>query len=294
MSVAVADGGLETVMVFTEGLDLPAFAAFPLIYDDRGRDALRRYYRSFLEIADEHATAFVLSTPTWRANPEWAAALGYDLAALTKANADAVAFVRGIVGDREGVTVEGVIGPRADGYVVGTQMPDAAAAEYHAHQISVLRGEGVDRVCAVTLNYPGEAIGMVLASRAAGLPAVISFTVETDGRLPDGTALADAIAEVDAATDKGAQFFMINCAHPTHVRHALGNDVTADRVRGLRVNASQLSHAELDAAEELDDGDPAQLGRDHATLRDLLPNIEVLGGCCGTDARHVREIVAAW
>jgi homocysteine S-methyltransferase len=202
--------------------------------------------------------------------------------------------VRGLVEGRADVTVEGVIGPRADGYVVADQMSDDAAAEYHSHQVGVFKDEGVDRVCAVTLNYPSEAIGVVLAARDAGLSTVISFTVETDGRLPDGTALGDAIAAVDAATDSGADFFMVNCAHPTHVAPGLGDDVTAERVRGIRVNASQMSHAELDAAEELDEGDPHRLGRDNASLRDLLPNVEVLGGCCGTDARHVREIVTSW
>jgi len=294
MTLAVADGGLETVMVFKERLDLPQFAAFPLIYDDRGRDALRRYYEGFLAIADDAALPFILDTPTWRANPDWAATLGYGPDDLARANADSVEFVRGLIGGRREVTIEGVVGPRADGYVVAEQMASEQAAEYHARQIAVFREEGADRVCAVTLNYPNEAIGVVLAASAAGLPAVVSFTIETDGRLPDGTALGEAIAAVDEATDRGATFFMINCAHPRHVAMGLGDAATTERVRGIRVNASTLSHAELDTADELDDGDPEQLGRDNAALRDALPNVEVLGGCRGTDARHVREIVNAW
>lgn len=293
-NIAVADGGLETVMVFKEGFDLPAFAAFPLIYDVAGRDALRRYYEGFLAIADDAGLPFVLDTPTWRANPDWAATLGYGPSELARANADAVTFVRGLAGGRAATTLEGVVGPRADGYVVSEQMGSSEAAEYHSRQITVLADAGVDRVCAVTLNYPNEAIGVVLAARGAGLPAIVSFTVETDGKLPDGTSLADAIQAVDAATDAGAAFFMVNCAHPTHVVQALGDATTAERVRGVRVNASTMSHAELDAAEELDDGDPRQLGRDHASLHAHLPNVEVLGGCCGTDSRHVREIVASW
>jgi S-methylmethionine-dependent homocysteine/selenocysteine methylase len=292
--ISVADGGLETVMVFQEGIDLPYFAAFPLLYDERGRDALRRYYASFLAVADEADAPFVLATPTWRANSDWASLLGFSSAELARANADAIRFVRELAGDRSRVTVEGVLGPRADGYVVRDQMSASDAAEYHAVQVSVLAAEGVDRVCAVTLNYPAEAIGVVLAARESSVPCVVSFTVETDGRLPDGTALGEAIESVDEATDGAAEFFMINCAHPTHVHEGLGDSVTKERVRGLRVNASALSHAELDAAEELQDGDPQELARHHASLRDLLPHVEVLGGCCGTDARHVREIVAAW
>lgn len=292
-SLAVTDGGLETVMVFKENLDLPHFAAFPLIYDERGRDALRRYYESFLAIADDAALPFVLDTPTWRANGDWGVALGYSKAALAAANADAVAFVRDVAGDRP-VTLEGVVGPRADGYVVSQKMTPEHAAEYHSNQVSVFRDEGVDRVCGVTINYVEEAIGIVLAASRLGVPVTLSFTVETDGRLPDGTNLAQAIAETDSATNGAAQFFMVNCAHPRHVALGLGDAMTAERVRGVRVNASAMSHAELDEAEDLDEGDPTTLARDHAGLRALLPNVEVLGGCCGTDARHVREIISAW
>ena len=292
--IAVTDGGLETVMVFKEGLDLPHFAAFPLLKSDRGREALRRYFGSFLAVADDADRPFVLDTPTWRANRDWGAALGLSAAELAKANADAVHFVRHLVGERPGVTIEGVVGPRADGYVVAERMNAAEAAEYHSDQIGTFREEGVGRVAAVTFNYVDEATGFVLAASDLGVAAVVSFTVETDGRLPDGTALGGAIAAVDAATDRAADFFMVNCAHPIHVLRGLGDPVTANRVRGLRVNASALSHAELDEAEFLDEGDPRALATDHAALKDLLPNVEVLGGCCGTDSRHVKEIVAAW
>jgi len=292
--LAVADGGLETVMVFKEGIDLPHFAAFPLIYEERGRAALRHYYEGFLAVADDAGLPYVLDTPTWRANPDWAARLEFSKAELARANADAVAFVRGLAGERADVTLEGVVGPRADGYVVADRMGPDEAAEYHSPQMAVFRDEGVDRVCAVTLNYVGEALGFVHAAIDLGVPAVVSFTVETDGRLPDGTGLREAIMQVDAATTGAAEFYMVNCAHPRHVALGLGDAVTADRVRGIRVNASALSHAELDAAEELDEGDPAQLASDNATLRRLLPNVQVLGGCCGTDARHVRAMISSW
>jgi homocysteine S-methyltransferase len=192
------------------------------------------------------------------------------------------------------VLVEGILGPRGDGYVVGERMSAEAAAGYHGWQIGVLRDAGVDRITALTLTYPEEAIGIVRAAEAAGLPVVPSFTVETDGRLPDGTPLADAVAQVDAATDGAAAFFVVNCAHPAHVAAGLGADGGPARVGGLRVNASMLSHAELDEAEELDEGDPAALGADTAALREALPGIRLLGGCCGTDHRHVGRIAAAW
>jgi S-methylmethionine-dependent homocysteine/selenocysteine methylase len=290
-SVELTDGGVETFLLFHEGFDLPCFASFPLLYDERGRAALRRYFERFMDIADRHGLPFVLDTATWRANPDWGTQLGYDADALAAANRDAVALAREIAGHRPAVTINGVLGPRGDGYVPGERMSAAEAANYHGRQIGVLRAAGVDRITALTLTYPDEAIGVV---QAADIPVVVGFTVETDGRLPDGTTIADAVERVDAATDGAAEFFLINCAHPTHIAAGLGGTPQLGRIGGLRVNASALSHAELDAAEELDEGDPVALARDNAALRDALPSIRLLGGCCGTDHRHVAEIVAAW
>jgi homocysteine S-methyltransferase len=292
--LTLTDGGLETVLLFHEGFDLPCFASFPLLADDSGRAALRRYFEPFLELAQRRGLPFVLDTATWRANPDWGPRLGYDRTALAAANADAVAFARELAGGRENVTINGVLGPRGDGYVVGAAMSADEAAEYHGWQIGVLRAAGAERITAVTLTYPDEAIGIVRAATGLGVPVVVSFTVETDGRLPDGTTIADAIERVDAATDGAAEFFMLNCAHPTHIASGLGDTGGLSRIGGLRVNASALSHAELDEAEELDEGDPVALGRENAALRELLPSVRLLGGCCGTDHRHVTEMAAAW
>ena len=292
--VALTDGGIETVLLFHEGFDLPCFASFPLLEHEPGRAALRRYFEPFLDTAQERGIPFVLDTATWRANPDWGAQLGYDLDALATVNRDAVRFARELAEGRSQVTINGSIGPRGDGYVAGEQMTGEQAAEYHAWQIGVLADAGVERVTALTLCYPAEAIGVVRAGADAGVPVVAGFTVETDGRLPTGASVADAIDEVDEATGGAAEFFVINCAHPTHIAAGLGDAPALERVGGVRVNASTLSHAELDEAEELDEGDPALLARDNATLRDRLPSIRMLGGCCGTDHRHVARIVAAW
>ena len=293
-AVALTDGGMETVLLFHEGFDLPCFASFPLLGDERGRAALRRYFEPFLDTAQERGLPFVLDTATWRANPDWGAQLGYDAGALAVANSDAVEFARALGEGRSDVTINGVLGPRGDGYLVGERMSADQAAEYHAWQIGVLREAGVERITAVTLSYPEEAVGAVQAGAAAGVPVVASFTVGTDGRLPSGVTVAEAVEQVDAATGGAADFFMINCAHPTHIAAGLDGAPALERVGGLRVNASALSHAELDEAEELDEGDPATLGRDNAALRDRLPSVRLLGGCCGTDHRHVAEIIAAW
>jgi homocysteine S-methyltransferase len=286
----LADGGIETFLLFHEGFDLPCFALFPLLEDERGRAALRAYFERFLEIARRHGVPFVLDTVTWRANPDWGARLGYDEDALAAANAAAVAFARSLA--RAPVTINGVVGPRGDGYVPGERMTADEAVAYHGWQVGVLCDAGVDRITALTLTYPEEAIGVVRAAAARGVPVVPSFTVETDGRLPDGTAVAEAVAGVDAATDGAAAFFGINCAHPAHIAAGLSGRV--DRIGGLRFNASRLSHAELDEADSLDEGDPAQLAQDQLALREALPGVRLLGGCCGTDHRHVAEIAAAW
>jgi homocysteine S-methyltransferase len=294
--ISLTDGGIETTLVYIEGFDLPGFAAFPLIYDEAGRDAMRRFYEPFFVLAAESGRPFVLNPPTWRANRDWGATLGYDEDALATANADAVAFVRGLAAEHPEAEylLEGVLGPRGDAYVVGETMTVAEAAAYHAPQIAALSAAGIDRVAAMTLGYADEAAGIALAARDAGVPVVLSFTVETDGRLPDGSTLGEAIASVDAATGGSALFYMVNCAYPTHVALALDGPEVRARLRGVRFNASSLSHAELDAATELDDGDPDALARDAVALRPLLPALEVLGGCCGTDARHVRALAAAW
>lgn len=293
-ALALTDGGIETVLLFREGFELPCFAAFPLLADERGRAAIRRYFEPFLDLAQERGLPFVLDTPTWRANPDWGARLGYDTDALAAVNRDAVEFARELAAERQDVLIDGLLGPRGDGYVVGERMTEEQAAEYHAWQIGVLVEAGVQRITALTLSYPEEAIGVVRAAVAAGIPVVPAFTLETDGRLPDGTALGEAIERVDAATGGAAEFFLVNCAHPTHIAAGLVGGTALDRVGGLRVNASALSHAELDEAEELDEGDPVALARDNAALQELLPSIRLLGGCCGTDHRHVAQIVSAW
>lgn len=292
--MAFTDGGIETVLLFREGFELPCFASFPLLEDERGRAALRRYFEPFLDLAEQRDLPFVLDTATWRASPDWGAKLGYDLERLAGVNREAVAFARALAEDRRRVTINGALGPRGDGYVVGERMSAEEAAEYHGWQVAILVSAGAERLSAITLTYPEEAAGVVQAGASAGVPVVAGFTVETDGRLPDGTSLADAVEQVDDETEAAADFFIVNCAHPTHIAAGLDGAPALGRIGGLRVNASALSHAELDESEELDEGDPVQLASDNAALRNALPSIRLLGGCCGTDHRHVAEIITAW
>jgi len=295
----LSDGGLETTLVYLEGVELPQFAAFVLLKDDAGREHLRRYYHPYLELcADTPGAGFVLETPTWRANPDWGHLLGYDAAALAQANIEAVRLVSELRAAWRPrltgpVVLSGIIGPRGDGYVADAPSSIGDAAAYHLPQAAALRDGGVDMLAAVTMTNSAEAVGIARAAKEVGLPVAISFTVETDGRLPNGESLRDAMAKVDA--DAPPAYFAVNCAHPSHFEDCLaeGGDWTA-RIRGLRANASTLSHAELDAATALDIGDPLDLGNRYRRLRSPLPALNVLGGCCGTDQRHLRAIRDAW
>jgi homocysteine S-methyltransferase len=294
----VTDGGLETELVFHDGIDLPCFAAFPLLDDPVARQRLRRYYDGYLDIARRHRQGFVVETPTWRANPDWAAQLGYDLGRLDAVNRSAVALGEEVraAAAADGLTavVSGCVGPRGDGYDAGTAMTPEDAERYHAVQIGTFASTTADQVTAVTMTNAEEAIGVVRAAVAAGIPAAVSFTTETDGRLPSGQRLRDAIEQVDAATDGAAVYFMVNCAHPTHFAEVLKDDgAWRQRIAGVRANASTRSHAELDESTELDEGDPADLGARHPALRASLPALAVVGGCCGTDARHVAAMFEA-
>ena len=293
----ITDGGMETTFIFAEGIALPDFASFILLEDPTGLDVLRAYYRSYLEIAAQHGVGIVLDTPTWRANPDWGDRLGYSAAALADVDRRGVALLEELRATVDGVPhviISGCIGPRGDGYRVDNEMSAEEAQRYHEPQVAAFAGTAADLVSALTLTYAGEAVGVARAARDAGIPSVISFTVETDGRLPSGQALGEAIEEVDDQTQGAVAYFMINCAHPTHFAHVLERDGGwRGRIRGLRANASDKSHAELDEAEELDSGDPAALARQYRELQTRLPSLTVVGGCCGTDHRHIAEICAA-
>ena len=295
--VYLTDGGIETSLIFDYGADLPEFAAYPLLNTDEGRTLLDTYLVPYLEAARVRGTGFVLETPTWRANRDWGALLGDDADRLDAVNRQAVAEA---VRTREEadlpnpVVISGLVGPRGDGYVADLSLRAEEARAYHREQVETFADTEADLVSAITLSSADEATGFVLAAKDAGIPAVVGFTVETDGRLPSEETLSDAIGAVDAATDGWAAYFMINCAHPTHFAHALDPGAAWTlRIRAIRANASTMTHAELDVAEELDSGDPADLASRYVALRATHPQISVLGGCCGTDSRHIAAIAAA-
>jgi homocysteine S-methyltransferase len=289
----VTDGGLETDLIFNHGFDLPEFAAFPLVENEAGREALRGYYAGYAATARAAGAGLLIETPTWRANPDWGNVLGYDAAGLDRANRTAVGLLQELAAewtDLPEVRVSGQMGPRGDGYQPGERVDPDEAADYHRPQLASFAAAGADQATVLTLTDIGEAIGVARAAANVGLPLGLGFTVETDGRLPRGETLEEAIASVDADTPPA--YFVINCAHPTHVLEGVHEGSWRDRVHGLRVNASTMSHEELDNSEELDDGDPVRLAADVARLRAELPAVRIVGGCCGTDARHVAAMWA--
>jgi S-methylmethionine-dependent homocysteine/selenocysteine methylase len=295
----LTDGGIETTLIFHRGLDLPLFAAFDLLKDDEGTETLAAYYRPYLELARDGGLGFVLESPTWRASPRWAAEIGYSNEELDSMNRRAVELMVRLrdefSSDVEPIVISGCVGPQDDGYNPKVKMSAEDAEAYHATQIGTFAETAADMVTAITMTYVEEALGVTRAAQTAGVPVAISLTLETDGRLPSSQPLGEAIDEVDAATTNGPAYYMINCAHPTHFEAIFEDGARwTQRILGLRANASTMSHAELDEATELDAGDPADLATRYAGLRTRLPRLSVLGGCCGTDDRHVRAIRDVW
>lgn len=292
----LTDAGLETDILFNKGVDLPLFSSVTLFTSDERLDVLKAYYRDFLELARRTGAGLVLESATWRASPDWAGPLELSVAELDALNRAAIDLLRGLRAEYADVptVISGCIGPRGDGYDPGRIMSVDEAQAYHAHQAGVLAAAGVEMLAAITMTNIPEAVGIANAAKALALPVAISFTVETDGRLPTGDALGEAIGAVDAATRVYPAYYMINCAHPTHFDGVLDADAPwTARIGGVRANASCLSHAELDAMTELDVGDPADLAARHRALIERFPQIRVVGGCCGTDLRHVAAIAEA-
>jgi S-methylmethionine-dependent homocysteine/selenocysteine methylase len=294
----LTDAGIETTLIFLEGLELPDFAAFDLLKRKEGEAALRKYFRTYAGLAQRFGTGLILESATWRASADWGTKLGYSAKEMAGANRRAIALLEDIRNEFKSgaskVVISGCVGPRGDGYNPGETMSEKDAESYHRKQIQAFEDTAADMVTAITMNYVEEAVGIARAAERAEMPVAISFTVETDGRLPTGQTLRVAIEQVDAATSRYPSYYMINCAHPTHFEHVLAEgERWTQRIRGLRANASRKSHAELNESPELDIGNPVELGIQHAQLKSRLSQLNVMGGCCGTDHRHVEQIAAA-
>jgi homocysteine S-methyltransferase len=293
----LTDAGLETDLIFNHGIEIREFAAHTLLPDPAGRDALKNYFRGFLDLAGDAGAGFILDSQTWKAHTYWANDLGASEGDLRATNEDSIGFIAELREEYstnvKPVVLNGVIGPLGDAYAPEAAVVARQAEDYHAKQIGWLAETAVDMVTGMTFTQADEATGLVRAASAAGLPVVISFTVETDGRLPTGQPLDEAIIQVDEATDSAAAYFMVNCAHPDHFSHVLKDSRWARRIHGIRCNASRKSHAELDESESLDDGSPREFGEQYRAIYNVMPWLNVFGGCCGSDLRHVTQISRA-
>ncbi len=291
----ITDGGLETTLVFEKGIDLPEFAAFTIFDNEGGEDILWNYYLPYIQLAKNNGFGFILEAPTWRASYGWGEKIGYDKAAIDDVNIRSIQFMHNLRKRFEShntpMVISAALGPKGDGYHVDQKMTSGEARDYHIDQIRILQKTAADLVSAYTLNYAEEAVGMTLAAQQSDMPIVIGFTLETDGRLPSGQPLKSAINQVDKETDNGPVGYMINCAHPTHFAKVIGGGKAwSKRIKAIRANSSCKSHAELDAADELDSGNPTELGQQYSMLIRQLPHLSIFGGCCGTDHRHIQEI----
>ena len=291
----LTDGGLETDLIFNHNINLPHFAAFPLVENPLHKDTLLKYYVDYLEIAKQKKTGFILESATWRANKDWGFKLGYTPEDLKRVNTIAIEQLKTLKDiyskDIRNIFVSGCIGPRGDGYQTENVMSAQEAQLYHNIQIATLKSVKADVVTALTMNYKDEALGIVQAAQENEISVVISFTVETNGHLPSGESLQEVIEAIDAKTDSYPLYYMINCAHPSHFFDQInGPHKWKSRIRGIRANASCKSHEELDESTELDPGDITDLSNWHKKLKSQLPELTVYGGCCGTDASHIKSI----
>lgn len=289
--------GIETDLIFNHGIKIREFAAHTLLPDPVGKKAIIDYFRGFLSLAREQNTGYILDSVTWKAHLHWAGDLGANEQELRESNKDSIALMSQLrdefSANGKPIVLNGIVGPKGDAYAPEAAVAVHEAERYHSKQIGWLAETDVDMVSALTFTQSDEASGLVLAARSARLPVVVSFTVETDGRLPTGQPLGEAIESVDHSTDGFASYFMVNCAHPDHFSHVISDTPWARRIRGIRCNASRKSHAELDASPTLDAGDPVELCHQYVALKAKLPWLNVFGGCCGSDLRHVTQIARA-
>lgn len=285
--------GMETDLIFNQSVSLPGFASYPLLETPKGRALLREYYLQLISLAKNHDIGITLESISWVANRDRGAEIGYMPDALRDLNIAGIDLIADIRDEfpQLPIVLSAQMGPRGDGYALDTQMSPDEAEQYHSEQMETLAGTKADIISAFTIGYANEAIGIVRAAERFNMPVAIAFTVETDGKLPSGVSLKNAIETVDKATDSAAAYFLINCAHPEHLENAFVEGPWISRLRGIVVNASRCSHEELDNSETLDDGDPIELGAQVAAICARFPHFSIVGGCCGTDMRHMKQII---
>jgi homocysteine S-methyltransferase len=287
-------GGFETWMQYVDGFELRHFCGFELLNDARGVICLRDYHRKVVEAAVANGFGVINEGLHYRASRDWGELTGYSRDALEEINIRGIQFyqdfAREYASPETPMPVGGVIGPRGDAYNVG-RTPDAAEAEdYHSEQILTFQKAGADHVTAMTFSSVEEAIGLVRAAKSASMPVIVSFILPNGGRLSGGETLENAINRVDAATGNVPEYYMTNCTHPTEFEPGLTAGEWSARLGGFMPNAVAMETLDLCKLGHLEDGDPEALGAQMASLAQRFPHINVWGGCCGTDGRHIHQI----
>lgn len=298
----LTDGGIETRLIYEFGIDLPDFASFLALFDDRGRAALREIYRGYLAVAAEFRMPMLVGAPTWRAHPECLRRFGFAKADdLRRVNAEAVAFLQDLRRETRTETlvhIAGVIGPRRDGYRAEDAPALDEARAYHEAQAQALAGLGVDLLYAPTFPSRDELAGVAQAMARTGLAYALAPVIDPKGRLLDGHSFAEAVRLVDESTDPKPLYFLAGCVHPSTFLAAAaeGGDRTMPRMpgrlAGIKANASPLPPEELDRLGHLDADAPAVLAQEILAARRRY-GLRILGGCCGTNDRHIRALAEA-
>ena len=287
-------GGFETWLQYVDGFTLRHFCAFELLNDERGVACLTDYHRKLVEAAVENGFGVINEGLHYRASRDWGELIGFSKEALEEINIRGIEFYKDFAREYDSpetpMIVGGVIGPRGDAYNVG-RTPDAAEAEdYHSEQILTFKKAGADVVTAATFSSIEEATGLARAAKSADMPVVISFFVARGGKLKGGETLEEAISAVDAATESAPAYYMINCTHPSEFTPGLTDGDWTRRLGGFMPNAVAMETLDLCKLGHLEDGDPEELGGQMADLARRFPHINVWGGCCGTDGRHIGQI----
>ncbi|MCP5083255.1 MAG: homocysteine S-methyltransferase family protein [Alphaproteobacteria bacterium] len=296
--ICLTEGGIETYMQYKKGHELRHFCLFDLLNDAQAVTDLRTYHERLIEVALKHKVGAILDGLHYRTSQYWGELLGYSRQELREIVVQGIEFYKGLAKQYETVEspmpVSGVVGPRGDAYAVGHIMTVDEAEDYHSEQLRTMKQAGADFATALTFSQVDEAIGVVRASQTLDFAVVVSFALGADGKLKTGPSLGAAIAAVDAATQNGPAYYMVNCTHPVDFAPAFNAPGPwVDRLGGLRPNASSLAHGVLCQLGRLEEGNPVELGQQMADMATRFPQINVWGGCCGTDYAHIDQIAAA-
>lgn len=292
-NIFMINGGLETTLIYKYNLELPFFSCIDLFKNVNTKKIIYQYYLEYLKVAQKYNSFIIIDTPTWRFNKDWASKLGYNEIELLNRNKEAVVLISKLKNDYNNIIISGKIGPKYEGYFISEKMSIEESKNYHSTQIKTFSELNIDIITASAMNYVEEAIGISYSAKDKSIPLVISFTLNNDSKLPSGMALEDAINYIDYITNEYPIYYMINCVHPKYFIELLRinkDKKWINRIRGIRPNASSKSHEELEKLNKLDSGNIDELANYCKEIKNICPNINIFGGCCGTNINHVESI----